>query len=65
MAKVEMQFEALKAKLNHIGMMGQWYQRYDISASALEAKGIIEDIEKELNKPHILDRGWPGAMSRK
>jgi len=60
-----MQFEALKAKLNHIEMMGQWYQRYDISKSALEANKIIEDIQKELNKPHILDRGWPGGMSRK
>tara|TARA_B100000929_G_scaffold285154_1_gene268369 strand:- start:554 stop:742 length:189 start_codon:yes stop_codon:yes gene_type:complete len=60
-----MQFEALKAKLNHIEMMGQWYQRYDISKSALEANKIIEDIEKELNKPHFLDRGWPGGSKKK
>jgi hypothetical protein len=65
MARAEMQFEALKAKLNHIEMMGQWYQRYDISKSALEANKIIEDIEKELNKPHFLDRGWPSGKSRK
>jgi|TARA_B100000470_G_scaffold166312_1_gene130863 hypothetical protein len=64
MAKVEMELEALKAKLHHIGMMGQWYQRYDISKSAQEAKEIIEDIEKELNKPHFLDRGWPSGKKK-
>ena len=50
MARAEMQFEALKAKLNHIEMMGQWYQRYDISKSALEANKIIEEQLKHLPK---------------
>ena len=37
------QFESLKTKLNHIGMMGQWYQRYDIAKSAQEANKIIDN----------------------
>ena len=50
MATEEQKFESLKAKLNHIGMMGQWYQRYDISKSAQEANKIIEEIQKKKNK---------------
>jgi hypothetical protein len=53
------QFESLKTKLNHIGMMGQWYQRYDIAKSAQEANKIIEEIQKKLNEPE------PCGMSRK
>ena len=52
----EKQFEVIKAKLNHIGMMGQWYQRYDISKSAEECKEIIKEVKKELDEPNDISR---------
>ena len=52
----EEQFANLKSKLNHIGMMGQWYQRYDISKSAEEAKKVIKQIEKDLHEPCGMSR---------
>ena len=38
-------FLSLQGKLDHIGMMGQWYQRYDISKSAEEAKKLISELK--------------------
>jgi hypothetical protein len=52
----EEQFEALKDKLHHIGMMGQWYQRYNITTSAEEAKRLINDIEKRIYEPCDMSR---------
>ena len=43
--------EMLEAKLQQIGMMGQWYQRYDISTGAQECKQIVKDLRKELDPP--------------
>ena len=34
--------ELLEDKVKRMGMMGQWYQRYDISAAAEESKKIIK-----------------------
>ena len=42
--------EVLETKLKHIGMMGQWYQRYDISKSTEECKKIIKEIKEELDE---------------
>ena len=47
---LEAKFKALKDTLNTIGMMGQWYQRYNITASAEEAKKIIKEIEEKLDE---------------
>ena len=49
-------FLSLQSKLNHIGMMGQWYQRYDISKSAEECKEIIKEVKKELDEPNDISR---------
>jgi hypothetical protein len=43
--------EMLEAKLQQIGMSGQWYQRYDISTSAQECKAIVKELIKELDPP--------------
>ena len=43
--------ELLEVKLQQIGMMGQWYQRYDISTNAQECKQIVKDLKKELDPP--------------
>ena len=48
--------EVLETKLKHIGMMGQWYQRYDISKSAEECKDIIKEVKVELNEPCCMSR---------
>ena len=50
MATEEQKFESLKNELRHIGMMGQWYQRYDISKSASNAQKIVKEIQKKKNK---------------
>ena len=47
---LEEKFKALKDTLNTIGMMGQWYQRYNITASAEEAYKIIKEIEEKLDE---------------
>ena len=52
----EEQFEALKDKLHHISMMGQWYQRYNITTSAEEAKKLINDIEERIYEPCGMSR---------
>ena len=36
--------EMLENKVKHMGMMGQWYQRYDISMAAEESKKIIKEL---------------------
>jgi hypothetical protein len=43
--------EMLEAKLQQIGMMGQWYQRYDISTGAQECKVIVKELKKEFDPP--------------
>jgi len=48
--------EVLETKLKHIGMMGQWYQRYDIAKSAEECKEIIKEVKKELDEPCGMSR---------
>ena len=48
--------ELLEAKLQQIGMMGQWYQRYDISTNAQECKDIIKELKKELDPPCGMSR---------
>ena len=53
---LEEKFKALKDTLNTIGMMGQWYQRYNITASAEEAKKIIKEIEEKLDEPCGMSR---------
>jgi hypothetical protein len=50
MSTTEM-LEALDIKLQQMGMMGQWYQRYDISTNAQECKQIVKDLKKELDPP--------------
>jgi hypothetical protein len=52
----EEQFEVIKAKLDHIGMMGQWYQRYDISKSAQDVRKVIDKLEEDLNEPCGMSR---------
>jgi len=49
-------FEALEDKVKHMGMMGQWYQRYDISMAAEESKKIIKELKKELDPPCGMSR---------
>ncbi len=43
--------ELLKAKLQQIGMSGQWYQRYDISTHAQECKATATASIDELDPP--------------
>jgi hypothetical protein len=43
--------EMLEAKLQQIGMMGQWYQRYDISTGAQECKVIVKELKEQLDPP--------------
>jgi len=50
------QFVLLENKLQHMGMMGQWYQRYDISKTAEECKVIIKKLKKELDPPCGMSR---------
>ena len=49
-------FLSLQGKLNHIGMMGQWYQRYDISKSAEEAKKLIDELKNRIDEPCGMSR---------
>ena len=48
--------ESVRDKLHHIGMMGQWYQRYDISKSAEEAKKFINELENRIDEPCGMSR---------
>ena len=48
--------ELLESKLQHMGMMGQWYQRYDISNGAQECKQIVKELKKELDPPCGMSR---------
>ena len=50
MSKTE-QFRMLETKIKHIGMMGQWYQRFDISKNAEECKVIIKELKRSLDPP--------------
>ena len=50
------QFVQLENKLQQMGMMGQWYQRYDISKTAEECKDIIKELKKELDPPCGMSR---------
>lgn len=43
--------DLLNEKMKQMGMMGQWYQRYDISTGAQECKQIVKDLRKELDPP--------------
>ena len=48
--------ESISDKLKHIGMMGQWYQRYDISSTAEEARKIINELKVRINEPCGMSR---------
>ena len=48
--------QALEDHVKHIGMMGQWYQRYDISESAEKSKKIIRELKSELDPPCGMSR---------
>tara|TARA_B100000809_G_scaffold232839_1_gene249070 strand:+ start:471 stop:641 length:171 start_codon:yes stop_codon:yes gene_type:complete len=48
--------EMLEVKLQHMGMMGQWYQRYDISKNAEECKLIIKELKEQLDEPCDISR---------
>ena len=48
--------ELLEAKLQQIGMMGQWYQRYDISTGAQECKAIVKELKEVLDPPCGMSR---------
>jgi hypothetical protein len=50
MSTEEQKLERVKNELRHIGIMGQWYQRYDISKSANDAQKLVEEIQKKKNK---------------
>jgi hypothetical protein len=43
--------ELLEVKLQQIGMMGQWYQRYDVSTNAQECKKIVKELKAVLDPP--------------
>ena len=49
-------FDSLRSKLKHIGMMGQWYQRYDISSTAEEAKKLISELKNRIDEPCGMSR---------
>ena len=49
-------FSSLQGKLNHISMMGQWYQRYDISSTAEEAKKLISELKNRIDEPCGMSR---------
>mgnify|MGYP007032454314 CR=1 FL=1 len=55
MSTTEM-LETLEVKLQQMGMMWQWYQRYDISTNAQECKDIIKELKKELDPPCGMSR---------
>ena len=48
--------ELLENKVKHMGMMGQWYQRYDISEAAEKSRRIIDELKKELDPPCGMSR---------
>ena len=48
--------ELLESKLQHMGMMGQWYRRYDISKAAEESKKIIKELKTDLYEPCGMSR---------
>jgi aspartate aminotransferase-like enzyme len=55
MSKAEM-FEMLEDNIRRIGVMGQWYQRYDITDAAEKSKKIIKELKKELDPPCGMSR---------
>ena len=55
MSTTEM-LEALEVKLQQMGMMGQWYQRYDISTGAQECKVIVKELKEVLDPPCGMSR---------
>jgi len=48
--------DLLNEKMKQMGMMGQWYQRYDISTSAQECKAIVKELIEELDPPCGMSR---------
>ena len=48
--------ELLESKLQHMGMMGQWYQRYDISEAEKKKKKIIKELKTDLHEPCGMSR---------
>ena len=48
--------QALEDHVKRMGMMGQWYQRYDISMAAEESKKIIKELKQELDPPCGMSR---------
>ena len=58
MSTTEM-LEALEVKLQQMGMMGQWYQRYDISTNAQECKDIIKELKASKQTVGITPKFFP------
>ena len=50
------QLDLLNEKMKQMGMMGQWYQRYDISTTAQECKQIIKELKEDLDPPCGMSR---------
>ena len=48
--------EVLENHVKRMGMMGQWYQRYDISEAAEESKKIIKELKTDLHEPCGMSR---------
>ena len=48
--------ELLEDKVKRMGMMGQWYQRYNISMADEESKKIIKELKEELDPPCGMSR---------
>ena len=43
--------DLLNEKMKQMGMMGQWYQRYDVSTGAQECKEIVKELRSTLDPP--------------
>ncbi len=48
--------EVLENHVKRMGMMGQWYQRYDISEAAEKSKKIIKELRQDLDPPCGMSR---------
>ncbi len=48
--------QELENNVKRMGMMGQWYQRYDISETAEKSKKIIKELRLDLNPPCGMSR---------
>jgi len=48
--------EVLENHVKRMGMMGQWYRRYDISEAAEKSKKIIKELRQDLDPPCGMSR---------